>query len=93
MRKLMIASLAAALCGGAALQGAAQTVAVQERWGHWDPVWGHDPGPPPRAMLRHWHGRENAWYGHVHNCMVRYKGYDSHRDMYRVGHRWMACRD
>jgi hypothetical protein len=92
MRRLILAGLAATalVSGGAA---SAQTVTVQERWGHWDPTWGHQPGPPPHAMWRHWRGHEANYYGHVHNCMVRYHTYDAHRDMYRVGHRWVACRD
>ena len=93
MRKLILAGLAAtAMCAGVGA-ASAQTVVVQERWGHWDPTWGHEPGPPPHAMWRHWRGHEANSYGHVHNCMVRYHTYDAHRDMYRVGHRWVACRD
>jgi hypothetical protein len=94
MRKLILAGLAAAaMCAGAGAANA-QTVVVQERWGHWDPTWGRDPGPPPHAMWRHWRGHEDRWYGHVHTCMVRYHShYDYRRDMYRVGHRWVRCRD
>ena len=90
MRKLIIAGLAAASVIGGAGAALGQPVVV-ERWGHWDPAWGADPGPPPHAMWRRWHHRENAWYGHVHNCMVRYQRYDWRRDMYYEGHRWVRC--
>ncbi|MDB5441886.1 MAG: hypothetical protein JWP86_1155 [Phenylobacterium sp.] len=90
MRKLIIAGLAAAsLLGGA---GVAVGQPVVERWGHWDPTWGADPGPPPRALARHWRHRENHWYEHVHNCMGRER-YNPHRDMYWEHRRWVPCRD
>jgi len=86
MRKLLFATLAAAtLLGGAA------TAQPVERWGHWDPTWGVAP-PPPHAGWRRWHGHEAEWYGHVHTCMGR-PGYDARRDMWRDGHRWVACAD
>jgi hypothetical protein len=88
MRRVILAGLAAASLVGAA--GAA--VAQPERWGHWEPAWGPDPGPPPRALARHWRHRENLWYAHVHRCMVR-EHYDVRRDSYRVGRRWVSCRD
>ena len=86
MRRVILAGLALA-----SLVGAGSAVA-QERWGHWDPTWGPDPGPPPGAVAHHWRHRENQWYAHVHQCMGR-SHYDAHRDMYRVGHRWVSCRD
>jgi hypothetical protein len=88
MRRLILAGLALASLAGAAGTAAAQP----ERWGHWDPAWGADPGPPPGAVARHWRHRETRWYGHVHNCMAR-QHYDPRRDMYQVGHRWVACHD
>ena len=70
----------------------AQTVVV-ERYGHWDPTWGHPP-PPPMARWHHWRGEHRArWYGHVHDCQVRFTTYDPRRDMYREGRRWVPCRD
>jgi hypothetical protein len=90
MRKLMIAGLAVATLLGAASTSSAQVVV--ERYGHWDQGWGVAP-PPPHHAWRRWRGHEGAWYGHVHNCMVRYHGYDARRDMYREGHRWVACVD
>lgn len=96
MRKLLFAGLAAAaLAGGVAVSSTAgaQTVVVEERYGHWDPAWGVVP-PPPLPAWAYWRGEhEHEWYGHVHNCMVRYKGYDPRRDMYYEGHRWVSCRD
>ncbi|RAK60457.1 hypothetical protein DJ021_11895 [Phenylobacterium hankyongense] len=91
MRKLITAALAAAAFAGAAGVATAQPVVV-ERYGHWDHAWGVVPPPPPRAM-RHWRGHEAAWYGHVHNCMVRSHYYDPRRDMYREGRRWVPCND
>jgi len=96
MRKLMLAGVAAAsaLAGGVATFATvaqAQPVVV-ERYGHWDPTWGEAP-PPPMHRWHHWRGREAEWYGHVHNCMVRYHGYDARRDMYMEGRHWVACRD
>ena len=94
MRKLMFAGLAAATlmgAAGAAGVSSAQPVVV-EHYGRWDPAWGAPP-PAPMHSWRHWRGHEHEWYGHVHNCMVRYHGYDPHRDMYREGHRWVACAD
>jgi hypothetical protein len=92
MRKMMTASLAALMLAGAGM-ASAQTVVVHERWGHWDPTWGADPGPPPHRYWRHWRGHEADWYGHVHNCMVKFQRYDPRRDMYYEGHRWVPCRD
>lgn len=95
MRKLLTAGLAAALIAGAAgVAGAtaAQTTVVVERYGHWEPAWGAAP-PAPLHRWRHWRGHEHEWYGHVHSCMTRYSTYDAHRDMYRVGHRWVMCHD
>ena len=94
MRKLMFAGLAAATlmgAAGAASVSSAQPVVV-ERYGHWDNTWGHAP-PPPLHKWHRWRGHEADWYGHVHNCMVRYHGYDARRDMYREGRRWVACTD
>jgi len=91
MRKLIFAGLAAALFAGAAGASSAQPVLV-ERYGHWEPAWGAAP-PPPSHRWHHWRGHEADWYGHVHNCMVRYHGYDAHRDMYREGRRWVMCHD
>jgi hypothetical protein len=96
MRKLLFAGLAAAalVSGGAvvATDAQAQTVVV-ERYGHWDPTWGHMP-PPPMHRWHRWRGEHRAeWYGHVHNCMVRYSTYDARRDMYREGRRWVSCTD
>lgn len=95
MRKLLFAGLAAAtLVTGATVTttATAQTVVV-ERYGHWDPAWGASP-PPPMHRWHNWRGdRERMWYGHVHNCMVRYHGYDARRDMYREGRRWVRCSD
>jgi hypothetical protein len=91
MRKLIVAGLAAASLMGGAGSALGQPVVV-ERWGHWDPTWGADPGPPPRAIARHWRNHEGRWYQHVHSCMVR-EHYDPRRDAYRVGHRWVVCRD
>jgi hypothetical protein len=90
MRKLMIGGLAAATLLGAASTSSAQVVV--ERYGHWEPAWGSAP-PPPHHGWRRWRHHEANWYGHVHNCMVRYHGYDARRDMYREGHRWVACVD
>lgn len=90
MRKLLFAGLAAATLLGAAGTGSAQVVA--ERYGHWDPEWGAAP-PAPKHKWHRWQGHEADWYGHVHNCMVRYHNYDPHRDMYREGRRWVACAD
>jgi hypothetical protein len=98
MKKLILASLALATlaAGGAASvagSATAQPVVVEERYGHWDPAWGVTP-PPPVRRWRHWRGEhEREWYGHVHNCMVRFNTYDARRDMYLEGHRWVACRD
>jgi hypothetical protein len=89
MRKLLFAGLAAAALLGAAGTGSAQVV---ERYGHWDPTWGATP-PAPMHKWHRWRGHEGDWYGHVHNCMTRYHGYDAHRDMYREGRRWVACTD
>ena len=91
MRKVITAGLAAVALAGAAGAANGQTVVV-ERYGHWDPAWGAVP-PPPRAAWRHWRGHEANWYGHVHQCMVKYRYYDPARDMYRVGKRWVACHD
>jgi hypothetical protein len=91
MRKLIFAGLAAATLMGAAGVSSAQPVVV-ERYGHWDPTWGVAP-PAPMHSWRRWRGHENGWYSHVHNCMVRYHGYDARRDMYREGRRWVACAD
>jgi opacity protein-like surface antigen len=90
MRKLLFAALAAATLAGAAGAASAQPVVV-ERYGHWDSAWGVAP-PPPRAAWRRWRGHEHEWYGHVHTCMV-HPGYDARRDMWRDGHRWVACVD
>ena len=90
MRKLMIAGLAVATLIGAASTSSAQVVV--ERYGHWDQGWGVAP-PPPHHAWRRWRGHEDNWYGHVHNCMTRYHGYDARRDMYREGRRWVACVD
>jgi hypothetical protein len=97
MRKILFAGLAAAaLMGGAAVSstaGAQPTVVVEERYGRWDPAWGVTP-PPPLPAWSYWRGEhEREWYGHVHNCMVRYQRYDPARDMYYEGHRWVSCRD
>ncbi|WP_293900298.1 hypothetical protein [Phenylobacterium sp.] len=81
------------MLAGAAGAATAQTVVVQERWGHWDPTWGREPGPPQHRYMRHWRGHENNYYGHVHNCMVKYHGYNPRRDMYREHRRWVPCRD
>ena len=91
MRKLLFAGLAAATLIGAAGASAAQPVVV-ERYGHWDRGWG-DPPPPPMHSWHRWRGHEARWYGHVHNCMVRYSTYDARRDMYRHGRRWVRCVD
>jgi hypothetical protein len=91
MRKLILAGLAAASLVGAAGAAAAQTVVV-ERYGHWDPAWGAEPGPPPHAMARHWRHREHMWYEHVHRCMARER-YDWHHDRYWDHGRWHACAD
>jgi hypothetical protein len=88
MRKILLAGFAAASFLGAASGAMAQP----ERWGHWDPTWGPDPGPPPPGIARHWRHREVHWYEHVHRCMV-HKGYDVTRDGYLVGRRWVTCRD
>jgi hypothetical protein len=92
MRKIMFAGLAVAALLGASGAASARQVVVEERYGHWDPAWGVAP-PAPHHSWHRWHGRESAWYGHVHNCLVRYHTYDAHRDMYREGHRWVACND
>jgi hypothetical protein len=99
MRNLMFAGLAIAALAGSgatavATAAAAQpTIVVQERYGHWDPAWGVVP-PAPSHRWRHWRGeREHAWYGHVHNCVVRYHTYDARRDMYLEGRRWVSCHD
>jgi hypothetical protein len=91
MRKLIIAGLAAVALTGAAGAASGQPVVV-ERYGHWDSGWGAAP-PPPRAAWHQWRGHEGNWYGHVHSCAVKYRNYDPHRDMYRAGKRWVACRD
>jgi hypothetical protein len=92
MRKLILAGLAAASLVAGAGTAFGQTVVV-ERWGHWDPAWGAEPGPPPRVIARHWRHREHMWYAHVHRCMV-HEGYDWHRDRYRdEHHRWVVCHD
>jgi hypothetical protein len=91
MRKLIIAGLAAASLIGGAGAAVGQPVVV-ERWGHWDPTWGAEPGPPPRALARHWRHRENHWYEHVHTCMNRER-YDWHRDRYWDNGHWSACND
>ena len=95
MRKLLFAGLAAAtLMGGAAVTATAtaQPVVV-ERYGHWDPAWGAQP-PPPMRTWHAWRGdHERVWYEHVHNCMVRYHGYNPHRDMYYEHRRWVRCSD
>jgi hypothetical protein len=88
MKKLISAGLAAAGAAGAAC---AQPVVV-ERYGHWERTWGDAPPPPP-ARVAYWRHHRADWYGHVHNCMVRYHGYDARRDMYMEGHRWARCRD
>ena len=91
MRKILSAGLAAAALVGAAGAAVAQPVVV-ERYGHWEHGWGAPPpGPPARVV--YWRQHHDRWYGHVHNCMARYHGYDARRDMYRVGHRWVVCRD
>jgi hypothetical protein len=90
MRKLMIAGLAVASLLGAASASSAQVVV--ERYGHWDNTWGHAP-PAPMHKWHRWRGHEAEWNGHVHNCMVKYHGYDARRDMYREGRRWVACTD
>jgi hypothetical protein len=96
MRKLLFAGLAAAMAvsGSAVATGAgAQTIVVHERYGHWDPAWGVVP-PPPLHSWHHWRGeRARGWYSHVHNCMVKYKTYDPHRDMYMIERRWVPCND
>jgi len=99
MRKLMFAGLAAAaLAGGGAsavatVATAQPAVVVEERYGHWDPTWGTVP-PPPHHTWHHWRGeRAHEWYGHVHNCMVKYNTYDASRDMYLVHKRWVSCHD
>jgi hypothetical protein len=97
MRKFMIAGLAAAMAAGTGAAAIATSTSAQpvvvERYGHWDPAWGVVP-PAPMHRWRHWRGdREHAWYGHVHNCMTRYSGYDARRDMYLEGRRWVSCRD
>ena len=99
MRNLMFAGLAIATLAGSgatvvATAAAAQpTIVVQERYGHWDPAWGVVP-PAPSHRWRHWRGeREHEWYGHVHNCVVRYHTYDARRDMYLEGRRWVSCHD
>jgi len=89
MKKLISAALAAATLAAAGGAGA-QTVVV-ERYGHWDPTWGAMP-PAPHARMAYWRHHRADWYGHVHNCMVRYQRYDARRDMYYEGHRWVACR-
>jgi hypothetical protein len=91
MRTLLIAAMTAAMAAGAV--GAASAQPPPERWGHWDPTWGHDPGPPPHAMWRHWRGHEANWYGHVHTCMTAHTRYDYRRDMYFEHHRWVRCVD
>lgn len=91
MRRMLMAGLAAAMLAGSAGVAGAQTVVV-ERWGHWDPAWGADPGPPPRVVARHWRHRENHWYEHVHRCMV-HERYNPRRDMYFEHRRWVTCRD
>jgi hypothetical protein len=90
MRKLLFAGLAAATLLGAASAGSAQVVV--ERYGHWDSAWGAAP-PAPMHKWARWRGHEADWNGHVHSCMTRYHGYDARRDMYREGHRWVACAD
>jgi hypothetical protein len=98
MRNLMFAGLAIATLAGSgaaavATVAAAQPVVVEERYGHWDPAWGVAP-PAPSHRWHNWRGEhEHEWYAHVHNCMVRYHGYDAHRDMYYEGHHWVSCRD
>ena len=91
MKKLISAGLAAAALAGAAGSALAQPVVV-ERYGHWERTWGAEPpGPPARVV--YWRHHRGEWYGHVHNCMVRYHGYDARRDMYMSGHRWVRCHD
>ena len=92
MRKLITAAILAASLAGVAGAASAQGVVVVERYGHWDPAWGSAP-PAPHAGWRRWRGHETGWYNHVHSCSVRYRFYDARRDMYRTGHRWVACRD
>jgi hypothetical protein len=95
MRKLLTAGLALAAGVGASsitFEAANAQPVVVERYGHWDDTWGRAP-PPPLRRWHNWRGHETNWYGHVHNCMVRYHGYDARRDMYREGRRWVACRD
>jgi hypothetical protein len=89
MRRLITVGLAAASLVGAASAASAQTVVV-ERYGHWEPAWGSMPPPPPRVA--YWRHRDRDWYGHVRMCSDRHHGYNPHRDMYRVGHRWVRCR-
>jgi len=91
MRRILTAALAGAALLSAAGAASAQTVVV-ERYGHWDPTWGAEPGPPPRAV-GYWRHHREDWYGHVHNCMVRFHYYDARRDMYREGRRWVRCHD
>jgi len=91
MRKLIIAGLAAASLVGSASAALGQPVVV-ERYGHWDPAWGAEPGPPPRAMARHWRHREHMWYEHVHRCMT-HERYDWHRDRYWDRGHWRSCAD
>ncbi|MDB5444693.1 MAG: hypothetical protein JWQ97_10 [Phenylobacterium sp.] len=91
MKKLVSAGLAAALLVGAAGAAVAQPVVV-ERYGHWDRAWGAPPPGPP-GRVAYWRHHRTNWYGHVHNCMGRYHGYDPRRDMYMQGHRWMRCTD
>lgn len=94
MRKIMTAALVGAALAGAAGAAIAQpAVVVEERWGHWDPAWGVAPPAPPRVWNHYWRHHEDRWYGHVHNCMVRFTTYDPRRDMYRVHRRWVRCRD
>jgi hypothetical protein len=90
MRKLLFAGLAAASLLGAASASSAQVVV--ERYGHWDPAWGAAP-PAPMHRWHRWRGHEGEWYGHVHNCMVKFHGYDPRRDAYLEGRRWVPCSD
>jgi hypothetical protein len=69
---------------------AAHPAPAAQRYGHWDPVWGDLPPPPPRTVT-YWRTNQRNWYPHVRNCMVRYKSYDPRRDEYRVGNRRVRC--
>lgn len=90
MRKLLSATLAAALLAGAAGAAAAQTVVVEHRYGTWDPAWGAVPPAPPGTVI-YWRNHPDEWYEHVHQCRVRFKDYDPQRDMYMEGTKWVAC--